>query len=245
MTSNGVGTAPSKSEPSPTCSAPTTATACAIERAIDAGSLPPEAVGQNPIPTRPPVAAIPRRCSSLRLRSLSATARTPPCDATTGRVAIASTSSIVAAELWATSTRIRRRSSSATSSRPAPVRPIFATPCADPANALSKKWASPTIRYPAAAIRSRLARSSSRACAPSIDKRPATTPGSAVRRSRKAARSAADVTTRRPPSDRAAASRRHPARYSARARRLVQVGRGQPWTIATRRMSSVESSFRS
>ena len=51
-------------------------------RAIHSGSLPPDAVSQNPIPTTPPVAAIPARCSSRRLRLLSQTPLTPVCEAT-------------------------------------------------------------------------------------------------------------------------------------------------------------------
>ena len=95
-----------------------TPTAWAMARAMDAASRPPVAVSQNPIPTRPPVAAIPRSWSSVRLRPLSAVARTPVCDATTGRVAIPTTSSIVAADACATSTIRPRASISRTSSRP-------------------------------------------------------------------------------------------------------------------------------
>ena len=103
VASNGVGTAPSKSEPSPTCSTPASSMAATIERAIAAASSPPLATGQNPIPTSPPVAAIPRTWSSGRLRMPGAAARTPVCDATTGRAANDRTSSIVADEAWATS----------------------------------------------------------------------------------------------------------------------------------------------
>ena len=56
VASNGVWTAPSKSEPSATWSMPATFVACLIDRAIAAASSPPQAVGQNPIPIRPPVA---------------------------------------------------------------------------------------------------------------------------------------------------------------------------------------------
>ena len=130
--SNGTGTAPSQSEPSPTCSAPITSTAWAMARAMDAASRPPVAVSQNPIPTRPPVAAIPRSWSSVRLRPLSAVARTPVCDATTGRLAIPTTSSIVAADACAMSTIRPRASISRTSSRPRSVRPPLSSPWAEP-----------------------------------------------------------------------------------------------------------------
>ena len=73
--SNGIGTAPSKSEPRPTCSAPATSHGVG-DRAGDRRRRRrrQQAVGQNPIPTMPPVAAIPRSWSSVRLRALSATA---------------------------------------------------------------------------------------------------------------------------------------------------------------------------
>ena len=141
-------------------------------------SSPPQAVGQNPIPSRPPVAAIPRTCASDRLRALSHTPRTPVCDATTGRVAIARTSSMVAADACATSTSIPRASIRRTISRPASVRPPFSSPCADPPNALSKKWLGDIIRKPASATTSTLAGSPSSACAPSIARRPAVSVGS-------------------------------------------------------------------
>ena len=105
-----------------------------IARAIGGGRRRRRGVGQNPIPISPPVAAIPRTCSSGRLRALSQTPRTPACDTTTGRVAMARTSSIVAVDAWARSTSIERASSGSTTSRPMVVRPSFSTPWADPAN---------------------------------------------------------------------------------------------------------------
>ena len=113
----------------------------AIDRAIAAASSPPHAVGQKPIPTTPPVAAIPRSvlvgqvAGVVGARRGRRCARRRPAGSPSAR-----TSSIVAAEAWATSTSIRRASIRATISRPAPVRPPFSTPCADPPNALSKKW---------------------------------------------------------------------------------------------------------
>ena len=88
-------------------------------------SSPPDAVGQNPIPTRPPLAAIPSRCASDRLRALSRTPRTPVCEATTGRVETASASSMVRAELWATSSRTPRASIRRIISRPFGGEPVL------------------------------------------------------------------------------------------------------------------------
>ena len=92
-----------------------------------------------------------------------------------GRVAIARMSSIVAAEAWATSTSIERASIRRTISWPAGVSPPFTTPCAEPPNALSKKWLGDIIRNPASATTSTLAGSPSSAWAPSIASRPAVT----------------------------------------------------------------------
>ena len=110
-----------------------TPTAWTIARAIAAASRPPVAVSQKPMPTSPPVAAIPRSWSSVRLRPLSAVARTPVCDATTGRVAMPTTSSIVAADAWATSGIRLRASISRTSSRPSGVSPPLAIAVRRPA----------------------------------------------------------------------------------------------------------------
>ncbi len=145
-----------------------------------AASSPPDAVGQNPIPTSPPLAAIPSRCSSDRLRALSRTPRTPVCEATTGRVETASASSIVRAELWATSSRTPRASISRIISRPLAVSPPCSIPCAEPPKAVSKKWAGEIIRMPASATTSTLAGSPSSACAPSIESTPAVIRGLAA-----------------------------------------------------------------
>ena len=171
----------------------------------------------------------PRRCSSDRLRALSATPRTPVCDATTGRVAIARTSSIVAADACATSTSIPRASIRSTISRPASVSPPFSMPCADPPNALSKKWLGDIIRKPASATTSTLAGSSSSAWAPSIARSPAVIAGSGA--------SGAPRTPPGPPrermivsrpSDRAAIASARAAMWSARGSRRRQVAGGQP-----------------
>ena len=150
-----------------------TPTAWTIARAIAAASRPPVAVSQKPMPTSPPVAAIPRSWSSVRLRPLSAVARTPVCDATTGRVAMPTTSSIVAADAWATSGIRLRASISRTSSRPSGVSPPLAMPCADPPYAVSKKCAGEIMRKPASTIASSVDRSGPSACAPSIASTPA------------------------------------------------------------------------
>ena len=95
--SNGTGTAPSQSEPSATCSAPTRSTASRIARATSAVVAPHVTVSQNPIPRTPPVAATPSASASVRLRPLSHVRRRPVCEARTGRVAAARMSAIVAA----------------------------------------------------------------------------------------------------------------------------------------------------
>ncbi len=94
----------------------------------------------------PPVSAMRRTWASARLRVLSQTPRTPVCEATTGRVAIARMSSIVATEAWATSTSMARASIRSTISRPAAVNPPFSMPWAEPPNALSKKCDGDIIR---------------------------------------------------------------------------------------------------
>ena len=111
-----------------------------------AASSPPQAVGQNPMPMTPPVAATPRTCSSVRLRVLSATPRTPVCDTTTGRVAIARASSIVAADACDRSRSIERASIRRIISRPRSVRPPFRRPWAEPPYAVSKKCDGDIIR---------------------------------------------------------------------------------------------------
>ena len=64
-----------------------------------------------------------------------------------------------------------------TSSRPRSVRPPCSMPCADPPNAVSKKWDGEIMRTPASNTTSRLSRSSSSAWAPSIESRPAVSDG--------------------------------------------------------------------
>ena len=140
---------------------------------------------------------------------------------------------------------IRRPSSSATSSRPSAVRPPFSMPCADPATALSKKWARPTIRNPASSIVSRSARSGPSAWAPSIASSPATSPGLSARRARSASRSAPERTSVNDPSERFAIASNWRPRWSARALRLRHVFAGQPRPRASRVMSSERSSLRS
>ena len=175
--SNGTCTAPSQSDPRPTCATPTRSTAYAMDRAIQDGSTPPDAVSQKPMPMTPPVLAMPSRCASDRLRALSQTPRTPVCDATTGRVATASASSIVAAEAWATSRITPRASMRRIMSRPSSVRPPWARPWALPPKAVSKKCDGEIIRIPASATTSTLAGSSSSAWAPSIERTPAVSDG--------------------------------------------------------------------
>ena len=153
---------------------------------------------------------------------------------------------MVAAEAWATSTIIRRASIRRTISCPAAVRPPFATPWADPPNALSKKWLGDIIRKPASKTTSTLAGSSSSACAPSMARSPAVTGQAGVRRARCASRSALGPDDRQPA--------RGPARpcrprgrpcASARASRLRQVAGGQPEAMPSRRMSSESPVLRS
>ena len=134
---------------------------------------PPHTVGQNPIPSTPPLSAIPRAWSSVRLRALSTWLRNPVCEATTGRVAMASTSSTVADDACATSTSIDRASIRRIISRPASVRPPFSTPCADPRERVVEEMRRASIRNPASATTSTFAGSSSSACAPSIARTPA------------------------------------------------------------------------
>ena len=90
-------------------------------------------------------------------------------DATTGRVAMASASSIVRADACAMSRITPRASMRRTISRPFPVSPPCSMPCADPPNAVSKKWAGEIMRIPASATTSTFAGSPSRAWAPSIE----------------------------------------------------------------------------
>jgi len=149
VTSTGAGIAPSKSEPTATCSTPTTSAAWRIARAVAARVVSQTAPGQRPIPTTPPVAAIPRSCSSERLRGPGQVASTPPWETTTGRVALPRTSATASGEAWARSTAIPSSSMRARARRPSSVSPPFSTPWAEPATALSKKWVRPIIRYPA------------------------------------------------------------------------------------------------
>ena len=118
------GTAPSKSEPSPTWSAPATPPACTIARAIARASSPHTAVSQiaDPRPRRRwrRSRAAARRS---RLRRLSQVPLTPVWETTTGRVAIASTSSMVRGDACARSTSTLR------------------LPCADPLPALVREAA--------------------------------------------------------------------------------------------------------
>ena len=198
LASNGTGTPPSKSDPSPTWSIPATP-----PRRRPTGRSRPHPRRRRPSArTRsrpcPPVAAMPRSWSSDEVAGVVGDAANagvgrddrPPRDRRGRRRSSAPTSGPGRRSSTA-------RSSSATSSRPSAVNPPFSTPCADPATALSKKWASPTIRYPAASIASRPARSSPRAWAPSIASRPADDARDrSARRARNASRSAADRTTR-------------------------------------------------
>ena len=72
VASNGTGTAPSKSEPRADVLDAGDADRVADRRGrCRRPSSPPHAVGQNPIPSTPPVSAIPRAWSSVRLRALS------------------------------------------------------------------------------------------------------------------------------------------------------------------------------
>ena len=147
VASNGTGTAPSKSEPSADV-----VDAGDVDRVADrardrrdvvaAAGRRPEPDADEPAGRGDP-AEVRRRtgCGRCRRRPGRRCARRRP-----GRVAIARTSSIVAAEAWATSTSIRRASIRRTISRPASVRPPFSTPCAEPPNALSKKWLGDIIR---------------------------------------------------------------------------------------------------
>ena len=118
-------------------------------------------------------------------------------------------------------------------------------PCADPATALSKKWARPTIRNPASSIASRPARSGPSAWAPSIASSPATRPGLSARRARNASRSAPERTSVSVPSERFAIASSWRPRWSARALRLRHVFAGQPRPRASSVMSSERSSLRS
>jgi hypothetical protein len=74
----------------------------------------------------------------------------------------------------------------------------------------------------------------SSACAPSIPSRPATRAGSCARASRKVSRSAAVRIRESFPAEPAANAASFAANCSARARRLVQVARGQRWSTASR-----------
>ena len=88
--------------------------------------------------------------------------------------AIARTSSIVGRRgVRDVDAASRAPPSARTISRPAPVRPPFSMPCAEPPNALSKKWLGDIIRKPASATTSTFAGSSSSAWAPSIARSPA------------------------------------------------------------------------
>ena len=120
-------------------------------------------------------------------------------------------------------------------------------PCADPATALSKKWARPTIRNPASSIASSAPRSGPSAWAPSIASSPATRPGlcgpAGEERARGPPRERTSVSA---PSERSAvASSCRPARWSARALRLRHVSAGQPRPMASSVTSSDRSSLRS
>src|ERR1044072_7295162 len=87
------------------------------------------------MPMTPPFAAILRNCSSLRFRLLSHVPFTPVCETTKGRVATATTSSIVAAEACARSTSIPRASIRRIISGPLYVSAVFGRPDDDEASA--------------------------------------------------------------------------------------------------------------
>ena len=199
------------------------------DRARDrAASSPPQAVGQKPMPSSPPVAATPRSCASERLRALSHVPHTPVCETTTGRLDMARASSIDGPDVCDRSRTIPRASIRRIISRPARVNPPFSMPCAEPPKALSKKWLGDIIRKPASATTSTLAGSSSSACAPSIARSPAVMLGSSRRRARYRSRSSLERISVNRPSDRRAMASARDAMCSARASRLRHVAGGQP-----------------
>ena len=236
-TSNGVGTAPSKSEPSPTWSAPTMATAWAIERAIEAAIV--AAGGRRPEPDARP--------SRRSRRSRGAGRREVP------RVVGDATDAGVRRDDGPRRDRQDvvdrgRRRVRHVDDHPSPLQLRDQLPPGlGQAALLDRRAPSPRTRCrrsgrartsgsPLRSSRSRLARSSSRAWAPSIARSPATSAGAADRRARNASRSAAERTSVSAPSDAAANARQAaglvlgPGRQRAR-----QVGRGQPWPIAIER----------
>src|ERR1022692_3053849 len=87
----------------------------------------------------PPVWAMPRSCASPRLRLLSQVAFTPVWETITGRVAMASTSSMVRGAACARSTSMWRASMRRTILRPLSVSPVLSTPAEEPPISLSKK----------------------------------------------------------------------------------------------------------
>src|SRR6185295_1117255 len=125
-----------------------------------------------------------RNALELLITKISLVPLTPECETNTGRVAIASTSSIVFAEACATSTIIRLDSMRRIISLPLSVRPPLSTPCAEPPMSLSKKCVGAIMRKPASNNRSTLSRLPSSACAPSMPRKPAVMCGSVILRSR-------------------------------------------------------------
>ena len=101
------------------------------------------------MPITPPVAAIPRRCSSLRLRWWSRSARAHECVATTTPFASSSTWSTDGAARCETSRRIPSRSSSATARTPEAGRRLPVASSAEPsASSARDQCVNETIRTP-------------------------------------------------------------------------------------------------
>ena len=154
--SNGTGTAPSQSEPSPTCSAPIDAR----PRGRSRGRSPPRRARRRPCPrSRCPPARrsrrSPRSWSSVRLRALSAVAADAGVRRDDGaRGHARRTSSIVAADAWATSSDQAARLHLADQLAAERRQPALGDPCADPPNAVSKKCAGEIMRKPASTIAS-------------------------------------------------------------------------------------------
>ncbi len=247
VASNGTGTAPSKSEPRPTWSTPATSTAYRIERAIAADVV--AAAGRRPEPD-----ARPRRrwrrsrgaWASLRLRALSddpAHARVRRDDRARGH-----RQDVVdrgGRRVRHVQEHPRAPPSDGSSRARRSVSPPLSTPCAEPPNALSKKWLGDIIRKPASATTSTFAGSPSSAWAPSMARRPAVIPGRARRAVSYAARSCLDRMIVRRPSERAAIASARAARWSARGRSRRHVADGQPSASASSTTSSLRSSLRS
>ena len=228
VASNGVRTAPSKSEPSATWSTPATSIGVA-DRAGDGRRIVAAAGGRPEADADEPAGRGHRRGSDRRSGCglLSATPRTPVCDATTGRVARPGR------RRWSRGTRGRGRRASSRlhppdhlatrrSARPSSM------PWAEPPNALSKKWHGDIIRKPASTRTSMLSGSSSSACAPSIARRAAVDRPARRAGARYASRSAAVRMIVEAARRTARPCRRPAAMCSARSGRLRQVAGGQP-----------------